>query len=294
MLLPYPGEAKNSLSNLIQFHDVEHLEQDAIDVSVPTLVEMTIAPMRNRSVLHLVIDLIHDGTLLIQIEDQVGIILYPGTDARLALHFAKGRGSVCDDRINRILSKYLRQKFLIEHWHLVLPIIVQSQWVLIIKNVSEPQLIHHVSVPCRYSILPVDRDGSSDTQGSMSVRLHHRIIRDGHESLVRNCLSVKVGRIVMVATHKHYPIVRLPHSLVVAIEDTLVIPFLFETEPAITSNDYHSILQLILDAHLVHQHVEVAMDISANYQTFAVREIVCQNILFIHSAKIGKFCSISK
>ena len=41
----------------------------------------------------------------------------------------------------------------------------------------------------------------------------------------------------MVATHKHNPIVRLPHPLVVAIEDTLVIPFLFEAEPAITSNE---------------------------------------------------------
>ena len=60
---------------------------------------------------------------------------------------------------------------------------------------SKLQLIHHVSVPCRYSILPVNRDGSSDTQGSMSVCFHHRIIRDGHEPLVRNCLSVKIGRI---------------------------------------------------------------------------------------------------
>ena len=86
----------------------------------------------------------------------------------------------------------------------------------------------------------------------------------------------------MVATHKHDPIVRLLHSLVVALEDTLVIPFLFKTEPAITSNDNNSILQPLLHVHLVHQHVEVSVDISANYPTFAVREIVCHNILFIH------------
>ena len=198
-LLPYPGQRKIRLSNFIKFHDVEHLEEDGIDVGVPALVEMTIAPMGDGRGFHFGIDFIHDGTLMIQIEDQVGIILYPGTDACLALHFAKGGGCVRDDSINRILCKYLRQKFLIEHWHLVLPIIVQSQWVLIIKNVSEPQLIHHVSVPCRYSILSVNRDGSSDTQGSMSVCFHHRIIRNSYEPLVRNCLSVKIGRIVMVA-----------------------------------------------------------------------------------------------
>ena len=77
--------AKNSLSNLIKFHDVEHLEEDGIDVGVPALVETIIAPMRNRSVLHLVIDLIHDGTLPIQIVSQVGIILYPRTDTHLAV-----------------------------------------------------------------------------------------------------------------------------------------------------------------------------------------------------------------
>ena len=131
-LLPYPGYRKISLSNLIKFHDVEHLEEDAVDVGVPTLVEMTIAPMGDGRGLHLGIDLIHDGTLTIQIGDQIGIILYPGTDACLALHFTNGGGSVSDDSIDWMFSKYLRQKFLIEHRHLVLPIIIRSQWVLII------------------------------------------------------------------------------------------------------------------------------------------------------------------
>lgn len=99
-LLPYPGEAKDSLSNLIQFHDVEHLEEDGIDVGVPALVEMTIAPMGDGRGLHLGIDVIHDGTLMVQIISQIGIILYPGTDACLALHFAKGGGGVRDDSID--------------------------------------------------------------------------------------------------------------------------------------------------------------------------------------------------
>ncbi len=107
--MAHPRQRKKRLSNLIQFHDVEHLEEDGIDISVPTLVEMTIAPMGDGRGLHLGIDLIHDGTLPIQIVSQVGIILYPGTDACLALHFTKGRGSVRDDRIDRILGKYLRQ-----------------------------------------------------------------------------------------------------------------------------------------------------------------------------------------
>ncbi len=108
-LLPYPRQRKNNLSNLIKFHDVEHLEEDGIDVGMPALVEMAIAPMGDGSGLHLGIDFIHDGTLLIQIGDQVGIILYPRTDTCLALHFTKGGGSVRDDSINRILGKYLRQ-----------------------------------------------------------------------------------------------------------------------------------------------------------------------------------------
>lgn len=108
-LLPYPRQRKNNLSNLIQFHDVEHLEQDGIDVGVPALVEMTIAPMGDGRGLHFGIDLIHDETLPIQIINQFGIILYPRNDACLALHFTKGGGSVRDDRINRILGKYLRQ-----------------------------------------------------------------------------------------------------------------------------------------------------------------------------------------
>ena len=98
------GSEKVRLSNLIKFHDVEHLEEDGIDVGVPALVEMSVAPMGDGRGLHLGIDVIHDGTLLIQIGDQVGIILYPGTDTCLALHFTKGGGSVCDDRINRILG----------------------------------------------------------------------------------------------------------------------------------------------------------------------------------------------
>ena len=48
---------------------------------------MTVAPMGYGRGLHLRIDFIHDGTLLIQIGEQVGIILYPRTDVRLALHF---------------------------------------------------------------------------------------------------------------------------------------------------------------------------------------------------------------
>ena len=70
-------QRKTSLSNLIQFHDVEHLEEDGIDVGVPALVEMAIAPMGDGRGLHLGIDLIHDGTLMIQIINQVGIIHYP-------------------------------------------------------------------------------------------------------------------------------------------------------------------------------------------------------------------------
>ena len=84
-ILPYPGQRKISLSNLIKFHDVEHLEEDGIDVGVPALVEMTIAPMGDGRGLHFGKDLIHDGTLKIQIGDQVGIILYPETDACLAV-----------------------------------------------------------------------------------------------------------------------------------------------------------------------------------------------------------------
>ena len=108
-LLPYTGQRKNRLSNLIQFHDVEHLEEDGIDVGVPALVEMTIAPMGDGRGFHFGIDLIHDGTLLVQIINQVGIILYPGTDACLALHFTKGGGSVRDDSIDWMFGKYLRQ-----------------------------------------------------------------------------------------------------------------------------------------------------------------------------------------
>ena len=60
----YPNNNRlREVKNLIKFHDVEHLEQDAIDVSVPTLVELTIAPMRNRGVHNLGIYLIHYGTL---------------------------------------------------------------------------------------------------------------------------------------------------------------------------------------------------------------------------------------
>ena len=98
--MAHPRQRKASLSNLIQFHDVEHFEEDGIDVGVPALVKMTIAPMGDGRGLHLGIDFIHDGTLLVQIGDQVGIILYPRTDACLALHFAKGGGGVRDDSIN--------------------------------------------------------------------------------------------------------------------------------------------------------------------------------------------------
>ena len=78
-------------------------------MGVPALVEMTIAPMGDGRGLHTGIDLIHDGTLMIQIGDQVGIILYPGADACLALHFTKGGSGVRDDSIDWMFGKYLRQ-----------------------------------------------------------------------------------------------------------------------------------------------------------------------------------------
>ena len=71
----------------------------------------------------------------------------------------------------------------------------------------------------------------------------------------------------MVATHKHDPIVRLPHSLVVAIEDTLVIPFLFETEPAITSNDCKDRKILLI----------LQMEIEKREEDTDLQDIVLQN-----------------
>ena len=79
----------------------------------------------------------------------------------------------------------------------------------------------------------------------------------------------------MVAPDKYNTIVCLLHSLVVALqEEVVVIALLVESESAVACDNAGSVGHLVLHAELVYQAVEVAMNISTDNEPIAVREIV--------------------
>lgn len=125
-----------------------------------------------------------------------------------------------------------------------------------------------------YSILPVGRYCTADTKDIMPTCLNDCIIRNSFESLMVELLTVKVGRIVMISSDKDNPVVSLTHTLGVApsIYQILIVALPFKTETTIASNNQQCVSHPVLDTHLMHEDIEVSVDIAADNDALGLWE----------------------
>ena len=71
----------------------------------------------------------------------------------------------------------------------------------------------------------------------MTASLQYRIIGNSHKAFVVEGFSIKVGRIVVIASYEYNLVVGFIHPLAVAPDDVLIIPLLLKPKAAISSHD---------------------------------------------------------
>ena len=77
----------------------------------------------------------------------------------------------------------------------------------------------------------------------------------------------------MIASDKHNPIVGVVHPLAIAPDDILIIPLLRKPKAAITGHDEQGVSQLVLSTELVHEEIEVTMDVTRNNDALCFGEL---------------------
>ena len=107
----------------------------------------------------------------------------------------------------------------------------------------------------------------------MATRSYYRVIWHGHPSAMLDGIIIKVGGVVVVASNKQDPVVRLGQTATIAIIDILIITWLLKPKATVTSHDNHSVRQSILDAALMDELVELAVNIATDDNTFSLRKI---------------------
>ena len=114
----------------------------------------------------------------------------------------------------------------------------------------------------------------------MATRPNHRIVGHGHPSAMLDGVIIKVGGIVVVASDKQNPVVRLGQTGTITVIDVLIIAWLLKPKATITSNDNHRIRHSILDAALMDKLIELAMYIATDDNAFSLWKI--ENRSWIH------------
>ncbi len=107
----------------------------------------------------------------------------------------------------------------------------------------------------------------------MAIRPNHRIVGHGHPSAILDGKIIKVSRIVVVASDKQNPVVRLGQAATIAVIDVLVIARLLKPKATVTSNDNHGIRHSILDAALMDKLVKLAVNIATDDNAFSLWKI---------------------
>lgn len=124
-----------------------------------------------------------------------------------------------------------------------------------------------------HAIRPVDGYCTTDAKDFMTTRPYHRIVGHGHPSAMLDWEIIKVSRIVVVASDKQNPVVRLGQTATITVIDVLIVPRLLKPKTAVTSNDYHRVRHSILDAALMDKLVKLAVNIATDYNAFSLWKI---------------------
>ncbi len=122
--------------------------------------------------------------------------------------------------------KFLNIKYRI----LVSPINITRQWVFLFRKMV---------VRITNAIRPINGYGAAYAKHVMATSPYHGIVWYSHPSTMLDGVIIKVGRIVMVASDKKNPIVRLSQAITITVIDILIITLLLKPKATISSNYYH-------------------------------------------------------
>lgn len=142
-------------------------------------------------------------------------------------------------------------------------------------------ILRYMVVRIAYTIRPVNRYSSTNTENVVPTSLYYRIVWYCHPSTVFDGVIIKVSRVIMVSSDKHNPNVRLRQAFTVTIIHILVVVWLFLPEATVTCHDDDRVRHLVLNAAPVYELVELAMNISTHHNTLGIREII-EDVLLIH------------
>jgi hypothetical protein len=78
----------------------------------------------------------------------------------------------------------------------------------------------------------------------------------------------------MVATYEKKPVVGFIYSLVIALDNILIVPLSFKATATIFCHNDQSIFHMILDTNFIHEEIEVPMDVATYDNAVAIRKIV--------------------
>jgi hypothetical protein len=75
-------------------------------------------------------------------------------------------------------------------------------------------------------------------------------------------VTIEISGIVVVSTHKDYPVVGLGQTLGITFRHLLITVSTLKTESAIAGHNQESVAHFVLHAHLEYQTIEIAMNIA--------------------------------
>ena len=102
--------------------------------------------------------------------------------------------------------------------------------------------------------------------------LSDNVHRFCQEAFVRKHFSVEICWIVMIASNKHDPVIMAVHPPTVSSDYIVVVAFILKAEAAVPGDNQQRIMHVVCDTHLVHQEVEVTVNVPTDYYLLGIRE----------------------
>ena len=94
---------------------------------------------------------------------------------------------------------------------------------------------------------------------------------------------IEIGWIVMVSTHKDYPIVGFRQAFGITLCHVLVIARIRKTKTTIACPNQESVTHYVLHSHLKHQAIEIAMNITRDDNGFCGWKFIGFHILLFYT-----------
>ena len=96
----------------------------------------------------------------------------------------------------------------------------------------------------------------------------------------------------MITPNEYNPVVGFSHTLVVVLNHVFIVALSLKTKTAVTGHNNDRITHLILHANLVHQLIEITVNIAANNQAFRIGKVI--NLIFHSSTNIAIITLVAK